>query len=211
MVSALIVTSLAILTLAACGGEAPSSPSRLVGAKPPVSKPVGELRLPATHSDGSSATNGFTPAPGRLMVVFFGYTFCPDICPTGLAEMRQAINGLPVADRQRVTVAFVTVDPARDTPAKLRAYLDNFFEDSPWLAFHTTDRRLLKRAERSFGAAHKIGPRDAGGDYEVTHTTRTYAVTHDGSVALEWPFGTPGIDIAGDLNILLDHKSIQSP
>lgn len=211
LLSALIVAGSAILTLVACGEVAPSKPTRLIGAQPPVSKSVGDLRLPTTGSDGTSKMRGFAPTRGGLTVVFFGYTYCPDICPTSLAEMRLAIKGLPKGDRNRVTVAFVTVDPARDTPAKLSAYLDNFFTDGPWLALRTTDRRLLKRAERAFGAAHEIGKRDARGDYEVTHTTRTYAVTQDGSVALEWPFGTPGIDIAGDLKILLERKSNQSP
>ncbi|MBI4898400.1 MAG: SCO family protein [Actinobacteria bacterium] len=211
---ATLAAGLALLTVAACGGNEKNSgagePARLIGAEPPVVKTVGKLRMPALASDGKVRTASFVPPRDGLTVVFFGYTFCPDVCPTSLAEMRLAINALPATDRSRVTVAFVTVDPKRDTFPKLREYLGHFFEHNPWLTVRTADRRKLIQAERAFGASHTLGKPNARGDYDVSHTTRTYAVGDDGNVTLEWLFGTPGVDIAGDLKILLDPSETRS-
>ncbi len=214
LVIATLATGLAIFVLAACGSGSKNSgdakPARLTGTKPPVAKTAGGLRLPAVGNDGVVRAASFKPAAGNLTLVFFGYTFCPDICPTGLAELRLAIGELSPAERERITTAFVTVDPKRDTFVKLKSYVGGFFDKNRWLAFRTTDRERLARTERAFGAAHTVDRRDGESDYGISHTTHTYAVDEKGEVVLEWLFGTPGSDIADDLRILLDPNKSRS-
>lgn len=189
------------MALTACSGSDKSPAS--VGVKPSAPKPVGSLRMPDVSERGAGRNAGFTPPAGGLTVVFFGYANCPDICPTTLADLGAAIGSLPAADRGRVTTAFVSVDPKRDSAKVMRGYLKHFFPDSPWLAMRTTDEKLLFKVEKAFGAAHKSEKPRPDGRYEVAHTTRSYVVSPSGEVVLEWLFGTPPEDMAADMKKLL--------
>ena len=142
LTTALIVLGAALL--AACAGGA--APARLDGAvaEPPLS--VGDQQLP-------DATTGapivFRADPGGLLAVYFGYTQCPDLCPTTMADLKVALGELDPADADRVVVALVTVDPERDTPALLSAYVAGFFGEGRGRAVRTTDPAALE-----IGRAH---------------------------------------------------------
>ena len=127
--------------------------------------------------------------------VFFGFTNCPDVCPTTLADLRAAIRRLPVDQRGRVDVAFVTVDPTRDTPAVTRDYITRFFPDGAGL--RTDDDGQLRAVATAFSAAYEVQGTD------VTHTSNVAAVTPNGRVAVLWQFGTPVETIASGLGMLL--------
>jgi protein SCO1/2 len=162
---------------------------------------VGDVRLPDVGPVGDGRSSSLRAQPGRLRLVYFGYTSCPDVCPTTMVDVRAAVSRLPRGERDRISMAMVTVDPRRDTPAKLNGYLSHFF--GTWSAYRTGDRRQLARAEKAFRASHKAARPNRHGSYDISHTAQVYAVDQDGEVRVEWPFGTSPDDIQADLAALL--------
>lgn len=140
------------------------------------------------------------PPPGDLEIVYFGFTSCPDICPTTLSDLRKARKELG-DDAARVGLTFVSVDPRRDTAAVLDGYIGSFVPD--YHVVRIEDPAALAAVQAPFGARSSIGPEQADGTYEVKHTGTMYAVDPTGHVVLEWAFGTPPDAIAADLRLLL--------
>lgn len=194
------VTSIA-LTVASCGGD--GEELKPFGLPPSPGKNVSAVRLDDVSRSDVGRPTAPTARKGELMLVYFGFTTCPDICPTTLADLGTAIRTLPASDRKRVTVALITVDPKRDSGKAMRSYLSHFFEDNPSLALRTDDREALAEAEEAFGASHKLGKPKRDGSYDVSHSAYTYAVDDSGDVVLEWPFGMRSADLSHDLKILL--------
>lgn len=192
-----------ILVLAAlligCGGSAPPQP-KLHGYVRVPSLEVGDVTLPDV-APGGRQRSAMRAAADGLLLVYFGYTSCPDVCPTTMADLRAALGRLPAALRDRVQVAMVTVDPRRDKPRALNDYLGHFF--ATWRALRTNDADELANAERAFQTTHRLGAKDADGNYEVTHTSVVFAVDPTGRVRVEWPFGTKPEAIASDLRAVL--------
>jgi protein SCO1 len=112
---------------------------------------------------------------GRPFLVFFGFTHCPDVCPTTLFEMSQVLGKLG-ADADRVGALFITVDPERDTPAVLKDYLSNF---DPHLRGLTGDRPAINAAIRAYRVYAKKVPLE-GGDYTMDHTAVVYLMDKNG-------------------------------
>lgn len=144
------------------------------------------------------------PAPGALELVYFGYTSCPDVCPTTLSDLRRAIRTLG-PDGDKVSLTFVTDDPERDTAEVLDGYVGSFM--TRYHVVRVTDPAELRKLQEPFGAKSSIGEKGPGGVYEVKHTATLYAVDSSGRVLLEWPFGTPSDAIGTDLRILLDRST----
>ena len=201
------LTAGAVAALAGCGGTTTSSTTTngLRGFTSDPVQRVGGVRLPDVSPKGDGTPMAFRAPAGGLLLAYFGYTSCPDVCPTTLADVRQALEKLPADQRRRVSVAMVTVDPRRDTAAQLNGYLRHFFPR--WHALRTTDPVALRRAERPFGAAHRIGPTKNDGTYDVEHSAVLYAVDDRGVVRVNWAFGTPSADIASDLRLLLSGRA----
>lgn len=168
---------------------------------------VSGVSLPAITDDRDKAEMAFLPDRGGVLLVYFGYTSCPDVCPTTFADLRSAIGQLPKEERNRIEVAMVTVDPERDTDQKMSEYLNFFFDD--WRAYRTTDQQELTRAEDAFTASHEVGRKDRDGTYEVSHTATVFAVGPDGRTLVEWPFGTSADQVADDLRLLLEQEGKQ--
>jgi protein SCO1 len=201
---------LATLALAAAGltgcGDDSTTTSRDgtrtlngVTREPPLR--VGGVSLPDRSPQGRGAAMAMKAKRHGLLLVYFGYTMCPDICPTTLADVRGAVQRLPAAQRRRIEFAMVTVDPRRDTAAVLNGYLSHFFRS--WHSLRTTDAVALRRAERAFRAHHVLGKPDRQGSYDVSHTAQVYAVDGSGTVRVEWPFGTGPAPMAADLRAAL--------
>ncbi|MCX7619287.1 MAG: SCO family protein [Acidimicrobiales bacterium] len=140
------------------------------------------------------------PPAGELRLVYFGYTSCPDVCPTTLADVRRALRTLPADESGKVSLLFVSVDPERDTAEILDGYVSSFV--TPNYLVRLEDPDALAQLESRFGARSELGPRHEDGSYEVAHTALLYAVDPAGKVVVEWPFGTPSDAIASDLKIL---------
>ena len=136
---------------------------------------------------------------GGLLVVYFGYTNCPDLCPTTLAELRSARKRLG-DDGARVDLAMVTVDPERDTPEVMNGFLASFTDQFHALRPSTLDE--LGTAENAFLASSNI-VRSPTGEIEVSHTANAYVVDEAGRVIVEWPFGHGVDSMENDLRILL--------
>lgn len=142
----------------------------------------------------------FAAADGRLLLVYFGFLNCPDICPTTLGDVKLALRRLGEDEAARVDVAFVTVDPDRDTPESMAAYLKHFLA-----TYHAVraERPALEEALGAFLASAEVTVA-ADGSVDVAHTAVLYAVDPSGRVVVEWPFGTSAEAIAADLAVLLE-------
>lgn len=191
--AALVVT----MTLAACGGDEPRQLAGYTREPPPV---VDQVSLPDLSRDG--APFAMRAQPGQLLVVYFGFTNCPDICPTTLADLRAALRQLG-DDAGRVDLAMVSVDPDRDIPV-LVDYAQTFVEDAHALA--TEDPAELRAAADPFGVSYLVTTDDEG-RVEVAHSTQLFVVDDQGRLILTWQFGIPADDIAADLGLLLSERS----
>jgi protein SCO1/2 len=188
----------AAAALAACGGDQPRELSGFRRDPPPA---VGTLALPDTAN--GDAEFPLRAAPGDVLVVYFGYTNCPDFCPTTLSDLKLALRRMDPADAERVEVAMVTIDPARDLPI-LADYITSFFDDGH--ALGTDDDALLRRVAAPFGVAYEVDTAEDG-TVEVGHTTFLYAVDDAGELVLTWQFGVPIDDLADDLTALLREEA----
>lgn len=129
---------------------------------------------------------------GQVLLVYFGYTNCPDICPASMASGSQALNTLTPEERAKTKLIMVSVDPDRDTPAKLKDYAAFFH---PEMIGVTGTSAEIEAVARSFGAGYVRQPPDANGNYAVDHTAHTYLVGPDGKLATMLPLGTPTADV----------------
>ena len=136
---------------------------------------------------------------GKVTVVFFGFTQCPDVCPTTLAELAQA-RKLLGADGARVQGVFVSVDPARDTPEVLKAYVSTFGSD--FVALHGSDDEI-KAAAKQFKIFYSKVPGKTEGSYTIDHTAGSYVLDANGRVRLFTRYGVGAEKLAADLKILL--------
>jgi len=208
--AAVALAAVPLILLDMTAGNAGTHPrQQLYGfmRQPPLR--VGAYSLPVVASDGASHPITFRASAGSLLLVYFGYTYCPDICPTTLANLGAALNKLPATQRSRIAFAMVTVDPHRDTPAILNTYLGHFLPSA--LALRTTNWSALKRVEHAFDASSTIGPKQPGGGYEVTHTAEIYAVDDSGTVREEWLFGVTPSELASDFRWLLGRLQTGTP
>jgi protein SCO1/2 len=137
---------------------------------------------------------------GKVVVMFFGYTQCPDICPTTLTEMQQVMALLgPQADR--VQVLFVTVDPDRDTAAILKQYVPSF--DSRFLGLRPADEAALEKVTKDFKIYYKKVPGTSPNSYTIDHTAGSYAFDPEGRLRLYIKHAQGPETLAHDLKELL--------
>ena len=184
-----------VLALVSCG----TSGSTLIGLQREDPLDVSRVTIPEVALDGSTSDFQFRAEPGGLLVVFFGYTFCPDVCPTSLAELRNALRKIGT-DAANVRVAFVTIDPERDTPDRLHDFVGTFIER--YHVLRTTDWAVLEDVKTAFLASSSVTTNESG-QIEVTHTGTSYFVNEDGLVVDELPFGVGADGMENDLRILI--------
>ena len=137
---------------------------------------------------------------GKVLMIFFGYTNCPDICPTFLGTGAQALNRLAAAERGRVKLVLVSVDPQRDTPAGLATYTAFF---PPDMIGVTGTEAQVAAAAQLFGAAYVRQPPRSDGAYAVDHSAQTYVVGPDGKLAATLDLGTPVDKVVDTIRKLL--------
>ena len=136
---------------------------------------------------------------GKVVVVFFGYTQCPDVCPTTMAELAEVKRALG-ADGARVQGVFVTIDPERDTPELLKAYVASFGPD--FVALRGSPEQL-KALAKDFKVFYAKVPGKAEGSYTMDHTAGSYIFDGQGRVRLFTRYGTGAKALADDLKLLL--------
>ncbi|ARU32599.1 SCO family protein [Sulfuriferula sp. AH1] len=136
---------------------------------------------------------------GKAVAVFFGYTHCPDVCPTTLYDFSVAMKMLG-ADAARVQVLFVTVDPERDTPAVLGQYVPTF--NPTFMGLYADPAKTALTAKKFHIYYHKHAP-DSAGRYAVDHSAFTYVYDTAGRLRLKMPFAETPENIASDLRQIL--------
>lgn len=155
----------------------------------------GELRL--TGHDGKPRS--LADFRGKLVVVSFGFTQCPDVCPTTLADLAKVMKQLG-PEARNVQVLFVTVDPHRDTQELLRQYVPEFHPDFLGLR---GDAAATSKATKEFHVyAHERAGRD--GNYTMDHSAQMFVIDRQGRLRLLFPPGAPPENIASDLRVLLN-------
>jgi protein SCO1/2 len=123
---------------------------------------------------------------GKLLLVYFGFTFCPDICPADLQNIGLALDRLGAA-AENVQPLFITVDPERDTPAHLADYIAMFH---PHLIALTGDATSIRKAADAYKVYYAKVPNEKGDDYTVDHTAFIYLMDRDGTYLGFFPPGT---------------------
>ena len=150
--------------------------------------------------DVDGKTRTLADFKGKVVVMFFGYTQCPDVCPTTLTEMQQTMVLLgPQADK--VQVLFVTVDPARDTAAILKQYVPSF--DPRFIGLRPADEVALEKVTKDFKIYYKKVPGLSPGSYTIDHTAGSYVFDPEGHLRLYIKHAQGPETLAHDLKELL--------
>ncbi len=137
---------------------------------------------------------------GKYMLVYFGYTFCPDICPTALIAMTEALNQLGSKSKE-VTPLFITVDPERDTQEQLALYHQNYH---PQLVMLTGSKQAVEQAKKSYRVyAAKAKPDVTTSDYLMDHSSIIYLMDRQGRFVAHFNHATSPDEIANRLKSLL--------
>jgi protein SCO1/2 len=140
---------------------------------------------------------------GKVLVVFFGFTQCPDVCPTTLAELAQVKKALG-PDGERVQGIFISVDPERDTPDLLKAYLASF--DPSFVALRGSADQTQAVA-KEFKVYYAKVPGKTEGSYSIDHTAASYLFDSQGRVRVFSRYGSGAQALTDDLKVLLAEKS----
>lgn len=191
-----VAATLSLACVLACGSAAPQPAWNGAAVEPPTPAPA----LAGTNWNGDSF--GLADHDGQVRVVFFGYTYCPDICPMALAKMKQLVAGLD-ARAEDVAVVFVSVDPNRDTVDKLSRYVPGF--DPRFYGLHIEPNELDAIAD-DFGVTIRYGRPPDGGDgnrYLVDHTGTFFIVDRAGQLRLTFPPNATASEMLPDIEILL--------
>jgi protein SCO1/2 len=140
---------------------------------------------------------------GKVVVMFFGYTQCPDVCPTTMAELAQVKQALG-KDGDRLQGLFVTVDPERDTPQVLKAYMENF--DPTFLALYASPEKLVELA-KNYKVYFKKVEGSSSTSYTVDHSAGSYVYDAKGRLRLFTRYGSGPKVLAQDIALLLKESS----
>lgn len=187
------------LAVAACTPSPTPPKGRYAGIEVRPAEAKKDFTLTAT--DGRPF-NFRQETDGRVTLLFFGYTACPDVCPVHMANIAEALDRLPPGDREKVRVVFVSTDPDRDTPERIDMWLANF--DSTFIGVRG-ELADVHRVEQQFGLAQSTTDATSASDtsYAVGHAAQILAFTPDDSLRVHYAFGTRQQDWARDLPRLI--------
>jgi protein SCO1/2 len=184
------------VTLAACSDHisTPSSPFKSTD----ISSVEWGRDFKLTDHNGQPRSLG--DFRGKVVMMFFGFTNCPDVCPTTMAELAQVVHRLG-PDGQRVQGLLITVDPARDTPQALAKYVTRFHPS--FLGLHGDERTTAELASEFKAHYAARQPHDAHGQYMVDHTRAIYVFDPKGRLRLLMTVGRTVDEMAADVALLL--------
>jgi protein SCO1/2 len=184
-----------LLGLAAVVVFALTRPYQFRGSRlePAVAAP--DFTLPSQQGDFTLSAQ-----TGSIVMMFFGYTTCPDVCPATLSSLKEVTRRLG-KDASKVKVVFITVDPKRDPVERIGQYVSNF---SPSFIGLSGSEAQLDPVWKEYGVYRSLGEQsDAALDYLVEHSSYIYVVDKAGRLRLTYSFGTPTDDILSDVRYLL--------
>ena len=183
---------LAAWMLSACSSPPPFK------AKPVPDSPV----APAfTLTDQYGTQRSLSDFKGKVVSLFFGFTHCPDICPTHLAQQAEVMRQLG-SQAEQVAVLFVTLDPERDTPAALKIYMDAF--DPRFIALTGSSEQTNKVAKQYKIFWQKTLLPDSALIYTIDHTTNSFVIDQKGRLRLTVPHEMPAADVTHDLKLMIE-------
>ena len=187
----LVLSSLAVLALVACSPDKPKfNGIDVTGA---------DYAKAFTLTDHNGQSRSLSDFKGKVVVLFFGYTQCPDVCPTSMAELAE-VKRLLGADGGKLQGVFVTVDPARDTTELLKAYMTNF--DPSFVAFVPTADELPVIAKQ-FKIYYKKVDGPTPTSYTMDHSAGSYVYDTQGNLRLYSRYGSGAKVLAQDIQTLL--------
>ncbi|PWH17618.1 MAG: SCO family protein [Anaerolineae bacterium] len=193
-----VFAGLVLLLVVGIGVFQLTRPPVLHGTLIEPAKPIPDFSLQSR--DGPVSLSTFR---GRVVVLYFGYTSCPDVCPTTLAHLRWALNELGEQSRQ-VQVLFVAVDWQKDTPERVASYLSAFHPDFVGLS---GSKEQIDAVTKAFGIFYQINPPDENGYYTVDHTATTLVLDEEGRLMLTWPYGLTAQEMLDDLQVVLRNSA----
>lgn len=193
-----------LLILGACSAPAPASEPAAApepGQGTPIDPPVAlsDFTLPSSR-EGQPLS--LSELRGQPVLIFFGYTFCPDVCPLTFSEFKR-VKGLLGADGERMHVVFISVDPERDTPEVLSRYVTAF--DPSFIGLQG-DEATLRRIGKEYGLYYqKREVEGSSAAYLVDHSAASYLVDADGRLRMVYGYGTaPDVIAAGVSGLLAE-------
>ncbi|HXZ08054.1 MAG TPA: SCO family protein [Paraburkholderia sp.] len=152
--------------------------------------------------DASGKTRTMADFKGKVVVLFFGYTHCPDVCPTTMAELSQALQQLGPDEAKRVQVLFVTVDPQRDTPQLMAQYVPAF--NPSFIGLRPANDAELVKVTKDFRVYYAKVPGKTPDSYTMDHTAASYVFDPDGKLRLFARDGQGAAPWVHDIKLLLE-------
>lgn len=158
-----------------------------------------EVAPPVVLHEARGARFSLADQRGSVVLLYFGYTHCPDVCPTTLSDWKRVKTSLG-RDASRVRFVFVSVDPARDDPATLQRYVSRF---DPDFIGATGDSATLAGIEHSFHVSSSREESASASGYSMTHPSQTFVIDKSGNLRLLYSFGMQTSDVVSDIRQLL--------
>ncbi len=156
------------------------------------------LEFELTRSDGTSFR--LSEMRGNVVLLFFGYTSCPDECPTTMAVLKQVIDQLGEDEVGKVRVLLITTDPEHDTPEMMQAYVDRFNKSFIGLSGSQTE---LEKIWAEYGIFREVVKDQSALGYSINHTARVTLIDQQGNLRVSFGLDTPVEDIVHDLKLIL--------
>ncbi|TBW53322.1 SCO family protein [Marinobacter halodurans] len=193
MLTRVVLPLLITIFLAGCSGENWRTTD--------ISTIMPPLDFKLVNEDGRTVTEEDYEKDGKATLLFFGYTHCPDVCPTTLARLAKVTNALDKDLRDKLQVLFVSVDPARDTPEAMATYTSAF---GPEFIGMTGDKAELDEITNRYRIAYSYDEPDKDGNYTVTHSSAVLAFDSQGKPAFMVLQSDPDVALKGDLTRLIE-------
>jgi protein SCO1/2 len=194
--SLLLSVAAGALLLAACseGGKPSFSAIDLTGA---------DYAKDFALTDHNGQARTLKDFQGKIVVMFFGYTQCPDVCPTSMTELA-AVKKLLEKDGEKLQGLFVTVDPERDTPEVMKSYMANF--DPSFLALYAGSAEKLAAVAKDYKVYYKKVDGKTPGSYTMDHSAGMYVYDTQGRLRLYSRYGSGADALVSDIKLLLQEK-----
>jgi len=186
-----LFAALMLALLAGCSGDQQNWNAKSISGLMP------ELSYELTDTSGKTVTAEDTD--GNIRLMFFGFTSCPDICPTTLQKLARVVKNLPEPTRQDVKIIFVSVDPERDTPERIKSYIE-FFSDS--IIGLTGSEKNLRELSKRYRTTFGYEAPNEDGNYDVSHSSAVYVFDRDGEARLLVRPGQSTEALIADLKVL---------
>ncbi|HEY4076907.1 MAG TPA: SCO family protein [Rhizomicrobium sp.] len=163
-----------------------------------VSAGKADVGGPFRLTDQTGKTLSDTDFRGRYMLIYFGYSFCPDVCPTTLSVIAQALDKLG-SDGKRIVPVFITIDPERDTPKVLADYMKAFGQNFVGLTGSAAEIKAVEKKYRVYAVKKPVDPNNPKRGYGMDHSSVLYLMGPDGKLVTFYDEAIPADELAKDL------------